>query len=205
MVFTNNGHSKYAIRHWSALFRGSWPAERLFIHIAIRGRGPHTKHPLSRSTHRSLPAFTPKQLRTSTIRQVGVSPSALEPCYEDHHGFQVEYLPLASLNNYIMSRQIVVASCSPAQWALDWEGNSTRIKKSIQEAKAQGATLRVGAELEVSRVVLFRFAPHPLAPTVSSMPGDTLRVRYPADQMRSTDMAVMTTSTERNCIQIAGK
>jgi predicted amidohydrolase len=104
-----------------------------------------------------------------------------------------------------MSRQIVVASCSLAQWALDWEGNSTRIKKSIREAKAQGATLRVGPELEVSRVVLFRFAPHPLAPTVSLMPGDTLRFKYPANQIRSAGMAVMTTSTKRSCIQIAGK
>lgn len=49
-----------------------------------------------------------------------------------------------------MSRQIVVASCSLAQWALDWEGNSTRIKQSIREAKAKGATLRAGPELEVS-------------------------------------------------------
>ncbi|KAI4713476.1 hypothetical protein J4E89_000922 [Alternaria sp. Ai002NY15] len=47
-----------------------------------------------------------------------------------------------------MSRQIVVASCSLAQWALDWEGNSTRIKQSIREAKAKGATLRAGPELE---------------------------------------------------------
>jgi len=49
-----------------------------------------------------------------------------------------------------MSRHIVVASCSLAQWALDWEGNSTRIKQSIREAKAKGATLRAGPELEVS-------------------------------------------------------
>ncbi|KAI4952030.1 hypothetical protein J4E91_003492 [Alternaria rosae] len=48
-----------------------------------------------------------------------------------------------------MSRQIVVASCSLAQWALDWEGNSIRIKQSIREAKAKGATLRAGPELEI--------------------------------------------------------
>lgn len=42
-----------------------------------------------------------------------------------------------------------MASCSLNQWALDWEGNLIRIKASILEAKAQGASLRVGSELEV--------------------------------------------------------
>jgi NAD+ synthase (glutamine-hydrolysing) len=54
-----------------------------------------------------------------------------------------------------MGRQIVVASCSLAQWALDWEGNTARIKQSILEAKDHGVTLRVGPELEVSRPYLF--------------------------------------------------
>ena len=45
---------------------------------------------------------------------------------------------------------MVVASCSLNQWSLDWEGNLARIKASIQEAKALGARLRVGSELEVS-------------------------------------------------------
>ena len=45
---------------------------------------------------------------------------------------------------------MIVASCSLNQWALDWEGNLARIKASIQEAKARGASLRVGSELEVS-------------------------------------------------------
>jgi hypothetical protein len=49
-----------------------------------------------------------------------------------------------------MSQHMTVASCSLNQWALDWEGNLARIKASIQEAKAQGASLRVGSELEVS-------------------------------------------------------
>jgi len=56
-----------------------------------------------------------------------------------------------------MSRQIVVASCSLAQWALDWEGNSTRIKQSIRKAKAKGATLRAGPELEVSYGFVYFF------------------------------------------------
>ncbi|KAJ4374481.1 glutamine-dependent NAD(+) synthetase [Didymella sp. IMI 355093] len=36
-----------------------------------------------------------------------------------------------------MVSHMIVASCSLNQWALDWEGNLTRIKASIQEAKAQ--------------------------------------------------------------------
>ncbi|KAF2465588.1 glutamine-dependent NAD(+) synthetase with GAT domain-containing protein [Lindgomyces ingoldianus] len=48
-----------------------------------------------------------------------------------------------------MGRLMTVATCSLNQWALDWEGNLARIKESIHEAKARGATLRVGPELEV--------------------------------------------------------
>lgn len=52
----------------------------------------------------------------------------------------------------IMSSHATIASCSLNQWALDWEGNLTRIKASILEAKARSASLRVGSELEVRRV-----------------------------------------------------
>ncbi|KZM23607.1 NAD(+) synthase (glutamine-hydrolyzing) [Ascochyta rabiei] len=48
-----------------------------------------------------------------------------------------------------MSQQVIVASCSLNQWALDWEGNLARIKASIQEAKARRASVRVGSELEI--------------------------------------------------------
>ncbi|ORX95960.1 carbon-nitrogen hydrolase, partial [Clohesyomyces aquaticus] len=48
-----------------------------------------------------------------------------------------------------MGRLMTVATCSLNQWALDWEGNLARIKQSIKEAKARGATLRVGPELEI--------------------------------------------------------
>jgi hypothetical protein len=51
---------------------------------------------------------------------------------------------------YTMGRTIVVAACSLNQWALDWEGNVTRIKESILVAKSRSAKLRVGPELEVS-------------------------------------------------------
>lgn len=36
------------------------------------------------------------------------------------------------------------------QWALDFEGNAERIIESIRKAKAAGATLRVGPELEIT-------------------------------------------------------
>ena len=48
-----------------------------------------------------------------------------------------------------MPSYATIASCSLNQWALDWEGNLTRIKASILEAKARNASLRVGSELEV--------------------------------------------------------
>lgn len=35
------------------------------------------------------------------------------------------------------------------RWALDFEGNTQRIIESIQQAKAAGAKLRVGPELEI--------------------------------------------------------
>jgi NAD+ synthase (glutamine-hydrolysing) len=36
------------------------------------------------------------------------------------------------------------------QWALDFEGNAERIIESIRQAKAAGASLRVGPELEIT-------------------------------------------------------
>lgn len=41
-------------------------------------------------------------------------------------------------------------SCSLNQWALDLPGNRDRIIRSIVLAKAAGATLRVGPELEIT-------------------------------------------------------
>ncbi|OIW35238.1 glutamine-dependent NAD(+) synthetase with GAT domain-containing protein [Coniochaeta ligniaria NRRL 30616] len=49
-----------------------------------------------------------------------------------------------------MAPLITLATCSLNQWALDWEGNLGRIKRSIHKAKEAGATLRVGPELEIS-------------------------------------------------------
>lgn len=48
-----------------------------------------------------------------------------------------------------MGHLVTVATCSLNQWALDFDGNTKRIIESIQKAKAAGARLRVGPELEV--------------------------------------------------------
>lgn len=43
-----------------------------------------------------------------------------------------------------------VATCSLDQWAMDFEGNCNRIIASIQYAKLQGCTYRIGPELEIT-------------------------------------------------------
>jgi NAD+ synthase (glutamine-hydrolysing) len=43
-----------------------------------------------------------------------------------------------------MGRLAILATCNLNQWALDFEGNRDRIIESIRQAKAKGATLRVG-------------------------------------------------------------
>lgn len=48
-----------------------------------------------------------------------------------------------------MGRIAVLAACSLNQWAMDFEGNLERIRKSIILAKEAGARLRVGPELEI--------------------------------------------------------
>lgn len=49
-----------------------------------------------------------------------------------------------------MGRKVIVATCSLNQWAMDFERNQKRILESIKEAKARGATYRLGPELEIS-------------------------------------------------------
>eukprot|EP01116_Phalansterium_solitarium_P025311 TRINITY_DN9616_c0_g1_i2.p1 TRINITY_DN9616_c0_g1~~TRINITY_DN9616_c0_g1_i2.p1 ORF type:complete len:723 (-),score=327.73 TRINITY_DN9616_c0_g1_i2:182-2350(-) len=46
-------------------------------------------------------------------------------------------------------RLVTLATCNLNQWALDFEGNLERISESIKQAKAKGATYRIGPELEV--------------------------------------------------------
>lgn len=59
-----------------------------------------------------------------------------------------------------MGHYAVVATCSLNQWALDFEGNYARIVKSCQMAKAAGARLRVGPELEITYVPYVNAAEH---------------------------------------------
>ncbi|MCJ1309239.1 glutamine-dependent NAD(+) synthetase [Agyrium rufum] len=48
-----------------------------------------------------------------------------------------------------MVHLVTLATCSLNQWALDFEGNTSRIIGSIQQAKSLGARFRVGPELEI--------------------------------------------------------
>ena len=48
-----------------------------------------------------------------------------------------------------MASIAVVATCNLNQWAMDFTGNLDRIRMSIAEAKAAGAGLRLGPELEI--------------------------------------------------------
>ena len=49
-----------------------------------------------------------------------------------------------------MPRVAIVAAAALNQWALDFEGNYARIEESCRRARAAGATLRVGPELEAT-------------------------------------------------------
>lgn len=48
-----------------------------------------------------------------------------------------------------MGHYVTISTCNLNQWALDFDGNKTRIIQSIVEAKRQNSRLRVGPELEV--------------------------------------------------------
>ncbi|KAK9463914.1 uncharacterized protein V1516DRAFT_632342 [Lipomyces oligophaga] len=49
-----------------------------------------------------------------------------------------------------MGHFVTISACALNQWALDFEGNLTRIIESIVQAKAAGSSLRVGPELEIT-------------------------------------------------------
>ncbi|XP_069139363.1 glutamine-dependent NAD(+) synthetase-like [Argopecten irradians] len=48
-----------------------------------------------------------------------------------------------------MGRTATLATCTLNQWAMDFEGNMSRILESIQKAKELGAKYRLGPELEI--------------------------------------------------------
>lgn len=47
-------------------------------------------------------------------------------------------------------RLLKVASCNLNQWAMDFDCNLENIKDSISKAKAAGASIRLGPELEIT-------------------------------------------------------
>ncbi|KFK35811.1 hypothetical protein AALP_AA4G040300 [Arabis alpina] len=47
-------------------------------------------------------------------------------------------------------RLLKVATCNLNQWAMEFECNMKNIKASITEAKASGAVIRLGPELEIT-------------------------------------------------------
>lgn len=49
-----------------------------------------------------------------------------------------------------MGHLITLATCSLNQWAMDFFGNRDRILESIKQAKAAGASMRIGPELEIT-------------------------------------------------------
>ena len=49
-----------------------------------------------------------------------------------------------------MVRKVKIAVCTLNQWALDFDGNLARITQSIKSAKLQGASYRLGSELEIT-------------------------------------------------------
>lgn len=52
-----------------------------------------------------------------------------------------------------MDRKVTVAVSTLNQWALDFEGNLSRILQSIIEAREMGALYRTGPELEIPYVI----------------------------------------------------
>lgn len=52
-----------------------------------------------------------------------------------------------------MGRKVTVAVSTLNQWALDFDGNHSRILQSIIEAREMGATYRTGPELEITWVM----------------------------------------------------
>ncbi|MCJ1402314.1 glutamine-dependent NAD(+) synthetase [Xylographa trunciseda] len=53
-----------------------------------------------------------------------------------------------------MGHLTTLATCNLNQWALDFDGNQKRIVESVRQARAAGASLRVGPELEITEQVL---------------------------------------------------
>jgi NAD+ synthase (glutamine-hydrolysing) len=48
-----------------------------------------------------------------------------------------------------MTHKVTIATCAMNQWALDFDGNLSRILQSLDDAAKVGAKLRLGSELEI--------------------------------------------------------
>lgn len=70
--------------------------------------------------------------------------------YDSRVAGETKYLLRSPVPVLIMGHLVTVATCALRQWALDFEGNTNRIIESIKLAKAKGAKIRVGPELEIS-------------------------------------------------------
>lgn len=70
-------------------------------------------------------------------------PHAVPQCRQHQH-YCWQGLPPIIMSN------CVLATCNLNQWALDFDGNLSRIEESIRVAKAEGAKFRLGPELEIT-------------------------------------------------------
>lgn len=119
--------------------------------VSILARTPDSDSVLLHSWRfRPLPSLHPRLARKSEILRLSDNGTSRVSA--------TGYPPRASSSSnwyYILTRTL--ATCSLNQWALDFHGNRDRILLSIKQAKEQGATLRVGPELEIPCVDLNTF------------------------------------------------
>lgn len=99
-----------------------------------------------------------------------------------------------------MGHYVTLATCNLNQWALDFEGNRDRIIESIRLAKAKGATLRVGPELEVCGYgCLDHFSENDVYDHSWDMYGDILAHPETRDIVLDIGMPVIHKSIKYNC------
>jgi NAD+ synthase (glutamine-hydrolysing) len=133
----------------------------LSLHTDNQGSAPGLANTTSHIGQGSAPGLA------KTISRIG-----LERCWSAFHWFRDEYSFAAGVGRptdhfqYIHEtsaltrilvpsscttmRVAILATCNLNQWAMDFEGNLTRIKESIDMSRARGARFRVGPELEVT-------------------------------------------------------
>ncbi|CEP62289.1 glutamine-dependent NAD(+) synthetase LALA0_S05e02190g [Lachancea lanzarotensis] len=99
-----------------------------------------------------------------------------------------------------MSHLLTVATCNLNQWALDFEGNRDRILESIKLAKAKGARLRVGPELEITGYgCLDHFLENDVYLHAWEMYGQIIRTRETHEILLDIGMPVLHKNVRYNC------